>query len=153
MISDTDNDFESFVVLGDDVRQAAEEWEKVEVDLADYNKKDVYVAIQYIGEKFKNVCLMVDDIRVNTELIDGVEELTSTVNIYPNPVENELFLATDVSAEEISIYDIYGRQVLSQRVNESTSQQVVDVTDLNAGVYFVKLKTDEGDIVRRFIKK
>ena len=153
LISDTDNDFESFVVLGDDVRQAAEEWEKVEVDLADYNNKEVYVAIQYVGEKFKNVCLMVDDIRINTELIDGVEELTSTVNVYPNPVENELFLATDVNVEEISIYDIYGRQVLSQRVNESMSQQVVDVTDLNAGVYFVKLKTDEGDIVRRFIKK
>lgn len=84
---------------------------------------------------------------------DGIAENTTAFNIYPNPVENELFLATEVSVEEISIYDIYGRQAMSQHVNMSTSQHVVDVTSLNSGVYFVKVVTSEGEIVKRFIKK
>ena len=83
----------------------------------------------------------------------GVEELTSSFNIYPNPVENELFIETEMIVEEIAIYDVYGRQTMCQQVNETTSQQVVDVADLKAGVYFVKIVTDNGEVVKRFVKK
>ena len=41
---------------------------------------------------------------------DAVEELASSFNIYPNPVENELFIETEMIVEEIAIYDVYGRQ-------------------------------------------
>ena len=87
-----------------------------------------------------------------TTLPDAVEEIETAFNIYPNPVENELFIETEMKVKEISIYDIYGRQTLSQQVNESMSQQVIDVADLNSGVYFVMIVTSEGEVVKRFIK-
>ncbi len=83
----------------------------------------------------------------------GVEELASSFNIYPNPVENELFIETEMNVEEIAIYDVYGRQTMCQQVNETTSQQVVDVADLKAGVYFVKIIAGNGEVVKRFVKK
>ena len=83
----------------------------------------------------------------------GVEELSSAINVYPNPVENELFLATELQVEEIAIYDIYGRQAMRQQVNATTSQQVVNVAGLNSGIYFVKVVTNNGKIVKRFVKK
>ena len=83
----------------------------------------------------------------------GVEELASSFNIYPNPVENELFIETEMNVEEIAIYDVYGRQTMCQQVNATTSQQVVDVADLKAGVYFVKIVADNGEVVKRFVKK
>ena len=82
----------------------------------------------------------------------GIDELSSSINIYPNPVDNELFLATEIRVEEIVIYDIYGRQTMRQQVNETTSQQVVEVAELEAGVYFVNIKTENGNIVKRFVK-
>ena len=81
------------------------------------------------------------------------ELLFSSINIYPNPVEDELFIATEVRVKEIAIYDVYGRQTMSQQVNETTSQQVVKVAELEAGVYFMKVVTNEGEIVKRFVKK
>ena len=84
---------------------------------------------------------------------DGIEELSSSINVYPNPVENELFIATEMNVEEVTIYDVYGRETIRRQVNETTSQQVVNVADLNGGVYFVKIVTDNGEIVKRFIKK
>ena len=84
---------------------------------------------------------------------DAIEENTASFNVYPNPVENELFIATEMNVEEIAVYDVYGRQALSQQVNETTSQQVVNVAELNEGVYFVKIVTDNGEIVKRFVKK
>ena len=40
----------------------------------------------------------------------------------------------------------------SQRVNMTTRQQVIDVANLETGIYFINIKTDKGNIVRRFIK-
>ena len=88
-----------------------------------------------------------------TTSTDGVEEMSSSFNIYPNPVGDELFITTEMNVTEVAIYDIYGRQAMSQQVNKSTSQQVVNVADLDAGVYFVKVVTSEGDLVKRFVKE
>ena len=82
---------------------------------------------------------------------ENIEEITSSLLLYPNPVEEELIIATEVRVEEIAIYDIYGRTV-SQQVNMTTRQQVIDVANLETGIYFINIKTDKGNIVKRFIK-
>ena len=82
---------------------------------------------------------------------EGIEEVTSSVNMYPNPVSDKFYIETEVEIEEAVIYDVFGRQ----QVTETLSRQgdlVVDVTNLNSGVYFVKIVTSEGEIVKRFVK-
>ena len=57
-----------------------------------------------------------------------------------------------MNVEEIAVYDIYGRLAMSQQVGKSASQQVVDVAKLNRGIYFVNIKTDNGEIIRKVVK-
>ena len=83
----------------------------------------------------------------------GIDELSSSINIYPNPVDNELFLATEVRVEEIAIYDVYGRTTTVYGLQTTDFVHSIDVADLEAGVYFVKVVTSEGEIVKRFVKK
>ena len=83
----------------------------------------------------------------------GVDELSSSINIYPNPVDNELFLATEVRVEEIAIYDVYGRTTTVYGLQTTDFVHSIDVADLEAGVYFVNIKTENGNIVKRFVKK
>ena len=86
-----------------------------------------------------------------TEAVESITHNNTSLHLYPNPTENRLFIETEHEIEEIVIYDVYGRKC--QQVNETTSQQVLDVTDLNAGIYFVKVVTDNNEIVKRFVKK
>lgn len=82
----------------------------------------------------------------------GLEELSSSINIYPNPVNNKLYIETDVEIEDVVVYDVFGRQ----QDNKTTQQQdnaTIDVSKLDAGVYFVKIKTAEREIVKRIIKR
>ena len=92
-----------------------------------------------------------DSIIENNENV-SIEEYSDNINIYPNPVKDELTIATELRVEEIAIYDIYGRTV-RQQVNKTTGQQVIDVADLENGIYFINIKTDNGNIVERFVKK
>ncbi len=79
----------------------------------------------------------------------GIEENTATFNIYPNPVNDKLYIETEANIEEISIYDAFGR--LMTKVNGQTT--TVDVSEYNAGVYIMKVRSNNGETVKRFIKK
>lgn len=67
-------------------------------------------------------------------------------SIYPNPVKNELNLAfTETPADtDIAIYDVTGRQVLSQKLSN-----VINVSSLPDGMYILKI----GSTGRKFIKQ
>ncbi len=82
-------------------------------------------------------------------LEESIEEEIYSINIHPNPVENELSIETETNVKEISIYDIYGRLQDHKTVN----QQVINVSNLNSGIYFIKIKTNDKEIIKRFIKK
>ena len=81
---------------------------------------------------------------------EGVEENVMIFAIYPNPVENNLTIDTDEVITEINIYSITGVLVYSET---SVSDNVINVSDLNNGIYFINIKTENGDVVKRFIKK
>ena len=128
---------------------------KVESQETSYSVENLNYNTEYCFE----VTAVADDIESEHSgqacaktLGESLEEISSSLLLYPNPAENELIIATELHVEEIAIYDIYGRTV-SQQVNMTTRQQVVDVADLEAGVYFVNIKTDNGNIVKRFVKK
>ena len=83
---------------------------------------------------------------------DAVEEMTASFNIYPNPVSDKLYIETEAEIEEVVIYDIYGR-VQNLKISETQKlRNLIDVTELNSGVYFVKVVTANGEAVKRIIK-
>ena len=77
--------------------------------------------------------------------------LTHDINIYPNPVNDKLYIVTEDEVEDVVVYDIYGR---CQQLSAVSGQpSVIDVAVLKSGIYFVKINTNEGNIVKRIIKK
>ena len=85
-----------------------------------------------------------------TSMEGTVELVENGFNIYPNPVNDRLYIEAETEIEEVVVYDVYGRR----QVTETPSHQgSIDVSELNSGVYFVKVVTSEGEAVQRFIKK
>ena len=87
-------------------------------------------------------------IRAYIEGYESINELSSSVSVYPNPVKDQLFVETEMTVEEISVYDVFGRQMTTVY-----DQQTVNVSELSNGVYFVKVKSENNEVVKRFIKK
>ena len=84
----------------------------------------------------------------------GIDEASAGFNIYPNPVQDKLYIETQTLTQTltIEIYDVYGRR----QDTETPSHQgnlSVDVSNLNSGIYFIQIKTEEGNIVKRFVKE
>ena len=71
------------------------------------------------------------------------------VNVYPNPTNDRLYIETEGEINNVVIYDVYGRQQTTVNGQQSLS---IDLSKLNAGIYFIKINTEEGNIVKRIIK-
>ena len=95
--------------------------------------------------------ITVDELRVATTL-SGLLTTNQVVNtipglkLYPNPVKNGVFyINTDANAERtVAIFDVLGKQVYKT----TTSQNAINVSSLNAGVYMVQI-TEEGTTATR----
>ena len=68
--------------------------------------------------------------------------------IYPNPSNNIINIVSTNNVEEISIYDINSKKVLVKIMSD-----IIDVSSLHSGLYFIKIKTDQGEFSRKFIKE
>lgn len=75
--------------------------------------------------------------------------INQSVSLYPNPVSSILNIEGDVT--QVKLYNIAGSQVKAYRI----ANNQVDVSSLNAGVYFVECISSEGILisVERLIKK
>ena len=91
----------------------------------------------------------------------GIEELENKVNIYPNPVDDILYIETNEIINEIVIYDVKGSKVFespSLQVSKSESLSMseslsISVSSLKPGVYFVKINCGDTVLTDKFIKK
>jgi len=73
------------------------------------------------------------------------------ITIYPNPTNGELRVTSyKLQVTNIEVYDIYGRKVLEPSL---TVLQSYDITVLQAGIYFLRIKTDAGEFVKKVIKQ
>lgn len=70
--------------------------------------------------------------------------------IYPNPVSNEFIVSGDEQME-IWIYDLSGR-LLTEFVNYK-SGQLIDVSNLQSGIYIIQIKTKNKTVFSRLLKK
>jgi len=82
----------------------------------------------------------------NTAGIDDVS--IQNINIFPNPVKDRLH----IEAEQIQIFDIFGKQQL--RNIDFIDTNTIDVSSLPSGVYFVKGFNNETKnlLIGKFIK-
>lgn len=119
-----------------------------------FNGEDIYnAAFGDITSDFKLTFL---EYEINCEGtgIDTPTATESSLEVYPNPVNDNLYIETVDNIENVSIYTILGTTVYNGKpATVSGQQSAINVAKLNSGVYFVKVITDNGEVVKRFVKK
>ena len=95
---------------------------------------------------YKDCNGLFSDITVkNTVAID--ENSAITASIYPNPSKDNFTIVCD-NMTYIAVYNVVGSKIMETNVNGN----IYVINDLNSGVYFVEIKTNEGNAVKRIVK-
>ncbi|MFA9214073.1 MAG: T9SS type A sorting domain-containing protein [Candidatus Methylacidiphilales bacterium] len=92
--------------------------------------------------------------KISLSASNDLGEQTFEAKIYPNPAKNKLTIETDLFNEkaQVSVINILGATVISQPMAKGTQTATIDLINLNAGVYFVKIQTETGkQLVKRLV--
>lgn len=84
----------------------------------------------------------------------GINEITlnDAVKIVPNPVEDKLNLSSPFEISVIKLYDCSGRELIRQRVDDTTIQ--LQLNELSDGLYIISLYHKNGEVItKKIIKK
>ncbi|MDW5288069.1 T9SS type A sorting domain-containing protein [Formosa sp. PL04] len=93
---------------------------------------------------------------VNEIVLDVIESSTLSVKnekiadfkLYPNPVNNELRINSISQIQNVEIFDLLGKSVLSL----NNVQDKVNVSSLKSALYIVRITTQNGVSTKKFIK-
>ncbi len=84
---------------------------------------------------------------------ESVTEYANEILVYPNPAYDILTISFTGSNNqaEVAIYNPYGSLIQSALLNKSTND--INISDLEPGLYVVKLTYNNETVTRKFIKK
>lgn len=77
--------------------------------------------------------------------------IQSLLTLYPNPTVDKLYvkMSLDQKIDKVEIYDISGKSLKNLNVNKNE----IDVSDLNTGIYLIKVYIKDKTFSGKFIKK
>jgi len=148
---DTNDGQEVLLDLGEVVPGS---WQTIEVDLVAQNASniDLSTVTQFLIDPTSDGgTFFIDNWYFTKGTPLSIGNLNnSDVLVYPNPVQNTLFVNAGAMVDNVSIFDLTGRQVLRAMPNAESFS--LDVSNLNKGMYLVSLKSGDQEITTKLVK-
>lgn len=76
------------------------------------------------------------------------------VSVHPNPTSDFVTISTKELLSSISVYSTSGKRLLKKKINNASLKYMVSLENMDTGVYFIQLITQDGKLVsKKIIKK
>ncbi len=101
-----------------------------------------------VGGECESAPAMSEDLIHNfvTAHTDGIDEIENEVNVYPNPTRDQITVEA-VGLNRIIVTNAFGQTLYD--VNTSSDKAVIDLSQYGAGLYLIRIDTENGNIIRR----
>lgn len=126
-------------------------WVEYTYPLDQYANQPIYVGWNCVSND--QFGFAIDDVLVTADNLSTESFFSSNFMVYPNPANNVLNIDAKqgMKFSKVEMTDLNGRVVKTMNVDAITTQ--LNISDLNAGVYFLKVSSNEGVGTSKIIKK
>jgi hypothetical protein len=141
MVSTTDSDPASFTAIASN-EDAPDAWTEKIYDISAYDNQQVYLAIQLVSsDKF---IFWIDDINITTSTENQFVKENSEVRIFPNPAKQIFNVECQQTVASCNVIGINGSVYVHETVDKRNFN--IDISDIDNGVYFLKLTFENGTV-------
>lgn len=124
---------------------STDQWEERTVNLPNYAGQNINIA--FVHTNCSDVFVMkIDNLSVTPGV--GINEVEDNISIYPNPANNVLNVNASSNINEVEVFNMLGQKVMTVSVNNTNAS--INTSDLTAGMYMLKLHTDNGVVNQKF---
>lgn len=129
--------------------------EPVSLDLSDYQGQNIRLRwrAHNNGSDVLTYSWFIDNVRViaTDTVTQSVNEISFETSIYPNPADNMLIINAEEDMQNISIYNILSVKVMEMVINNK--ETIIDLSNLESGMYLIEIQGKNEKIIKTFIKK
>lgn len=87
-------------------------------------------------------------ITISNQSVDIDEVIGNTITIFPNPVEDQLFIEVEEEQiNQVEVIDVSGKLI------KIGLNKILNVSDLKQGIYMLKISTEKGTAFKQFVKQ
>ena len=83
----------------------------------------------------------------------GIDENQIISSIFPNPVQSELTVVTNENTDHYELLNALGQVVFNGTISNNSRQFKLNVSDLENGIYFLRLYKGNGYFMSKSILK
>ena len=92
-------------------------------------------------------------IYINVTGITGLDAIADVaVKVYPNPFTNNVSVRSSAVISQVDLFDVTGTLVKTISSIESNTVEL-NTEELSAGIYFVKMNSVNGTLVKKIVKQ
>ena len=115
-----------------------------EFDLESFaNASNIIFRYRFVTDTYvEEEGVVLDDFMIEGSTLNLEENIQNNINLYPNPSNGNLTVTWKPTSEasNIKIYNLLGRLILNQNINEGQQRLDLNMTKEASGIYFIKLK-------------
>jgi hypothetical protein len=137
--------------------QSASQWTDVPATTTSYNLEGLSANTTY-NVRVRAICENNESDYVTSSFITegvGIDNITlaNSISLQPNPADNyiELSINSNVEVKEAVIYNAFGQKIQTVELNNNHAR--IDLGNMAAGMYFVRVNGDNTTATKKFIKK
>ena len=139
-VSTTDNQVSSFtttLLAIDTTHLIHNAWKNFVIDLSAYVDQQIYLAFyEHVSDNFnEGAFLALDLVMINELLTINEKYVNELIHVFPNPAYDKIYIATN-NLKNVEIYNLNGKLIKVENKN------VLDVSDLESGLYLIKVITE-----------
>ena len=86
-------------------------------------------------------------------LDDSNSSITKVVKVYPNPATNEITLSEKFGKNQLTLFDLLGKNYPIKLMDNFNSSTNIDISSLSSGLYFIKIITNNSIKSIKFFKE
>lgn len=133
------------------------EWTKATISLSAFTDQNIQLSLSATQTGSRGD-IAIDNITINAA--DSEETLSTDdsgiadnekICLFPNPAMDFLKIRSTENVRMVTLYELNG--AIHKEIFVNSKEEKIDVSTLRSGIYPVKIVTEEGEYVRRLIKK
>ena len=112
-------------------------------------KKYVFLFFFFIMAGVLSLSAQINADGISDDAIKDNFALNEVVNMYPNPVENYLTIRSKSEITRVQVYSLLGDLVIDVKTNFLR----INLSNLNSGIYMIKIHSNQFFVTKKLIKK
>jgi hypothetical protein len=109
----------------------------------------VQIAFNVSYEQSKSFNWYLDDVMLNFKTTSINNTLSNDLNVYPNPTNGVI----NIEGNQQYTYNLFDAKGNCLKANANLEYNVIDISMLSAGLFFLELTDDQGQVIRKKIIK